>query len=279
VDLGTVTIGGDLGCFMAGDNNDQTPGIGSLTVQSLGALGSSTQDGGNLESFVQGALKKLVVKSDIRGASLVGSREIGTITIGNSFLGGSIAAGADLGQIDVRGDVVGTAAAPVVISAVGKRVAPSKGIDTAIKTLSVKGGVEFLRVLAGYNATGDGLNADAAIGSIKIGGHFRSSTVLAGVFAGDDGLEGTLDDAKLSGFGVRDNTTVATLVSQIASITIKGQALGTSAPGDGFGIVAEQINAAKIGGSSLPFVKGPHTIADFIGLVATDDFSIGEARN
>jgi len=87
-------------------------------------------------------------------------------------------------------------------------------------------------------------------------------------------LEGTIDDAKLVGSDIRDNATVPTLVSQIASITIKGQALGTTADDDSFGIVAEQINAAKIAATTLRFTKGAHSTADFFVISPTSDFGI-----
>jgi len=50
----------------------------------------------------------------------------------------------------------------------------------------------------------------------------------------------------------------ANIVATIASVTIKGQAFGTaSSIDDAFGIVAEQINKAKVGGVSLSSSKVP----------------------
>ncbi len=260
VDLGAVVINGDLGRIDAG-------AVKALTVQSLGALGVTTQLGaGTLVSHFTGALGKLTVKSSIQGATLLGSSSIGAVNVLGSFLGGQLSAGADIGSVSVRGDIVGTAAAPVVISAFGKAIAPTKGIDLAIKSLKVAGDVNFLRVLAGYDTALAGMNADAAIGTISVGADWRASTVLAGVKAGIDGFDGTADDAKLSGGGVRD---VATIFSQIASITIKGQAFGTIAAGDSFGIVAEQIGKAKLGAATLKLDKGERDAADKFALAPT----------
>jgi hypothetical protein len=189
---------------------------------------------------------------------------------------------ADLGTIAVRGDIEGTAAAPVVISAVGRAVAPQKGVDLAMKSLKVSGDIGYLRVLAGYSSAGAGVNADAAIGLIDVNGDWRASTVLAGVGAGSDGFEGTTDDAKLTGAGVRDN---GDITSQIASITIGGQAFGSAGSGDSFGIVAEQIGTAAIGRTVLAFQSGAHTVTDFFEVGKTgpgptgaaSDFVIGEA--
>jgi len=250
-DLGAVTIAGDLGQIDAG-------AVKSLTVQSLGALGVSTQGvGGDLRSDITGKLGALTVKSSIHGASIFGSSSIGAVKIGGSFLGGQLSAGADLGAVTVRGDIVGTAAAPVVISAFGKAIAPAKGSDLAIKSLNVAGGVEYLRVLAGYDLALNGANADASVGAVTVGADWRASTLLAGVAVGGDSFAGTGDETKLGGGGIRDNSAI---IATVASLTIKGQAFGTADTfTDAFGIVAEQINKAKVGGVSFKFVKGPDT--------------------
>ena len=70
-----------------------------------------------------------------------------------------------------------------------------------------------------------------------------------------------------------------------SAVKIKGQAFGTTAEGDGFGIVAEQIGAAKVGSTSFKFTKGAHQAADYFLVSATgpgptglaSDFAIGEA--
>jgi hypothetical protein len=266
IDLGPIKVGGDLGRVEAG-------AVKSLTVQSLGALGLSTQSpGGNLTSQFSGKLGKLTVKSSIHGATILGSDSIGAVNVLGSIFDGRISAGADLGTVTVRGDIVGMAGAPVIISAFGKSVAPGKGTDLAFKSLKVGGGVEFLRVLTGYDLNLAGANADAAIGAITVGADCRASSVLAGVTAGLDGLDGTTDDAKIAS-PARDNPAI---VSRIASITIKGQALGTLDAGDSFGIVAEQIGRAKVGSVLFPFKKGPNTTGDFFTISSTNDFAIGE---
>ena len=60
------------------------------------------------------------------------------------------------------------------------------------------------------------------------------------------------------------------IFSQIASVTIKGQAFGTSSTnGDTFGIVAELIGKAKIGTTSLILDKGERDVADAFALATT----------
>ena len=273
--LGKISVKGDLGQIDAA-------GAKSLTVGSLGAEGPGNQlAGASLTSDFTGKLGKLTVKTNIEGATIIGAGRIGPVTIKGSFLGGAIRAGADLGAVNVVGSITGTATAPVVISAFGKADAPAAGIDLAIASLTVGANVDRLRVLAGYDTTLAGKNADAAIGAISVTGTWSASTVLAGVAAGADGFEGTIDDAKLTGGGVRDT---ATIFSRIASITIKGAASGTASAGDSFGIVAEQIVKAKITGTALAFTGGERSPGDFFfagttgpGPGGATDFGIGES--
>jgi hypothetical protein len=174
----------------------------------------------------------------------------------------------------VRGDIVGTAASPVVISAFGKAIAPASGLDFAIKSLSVSGGVEFLRVLAGYDLALAGKNADASIGSILVAADWRASSVLAGGNAGADGFIGTADDAKLT--GAQDT---AEIFSTIAKLTIKGQAFGSTTVGDTFGIVAEQITKAKIGKATFKFDVGARDAADAFAAASTGPGATGLASD
>lgn len=270
VDLGTVKIDGDLGRIDAGV-------VKSLTVQSLGALGVTSQAaGGTLVSNFTGSLGRLTVKASIHDATLLGTASIGPVKVNGSFLGGRLSAGADLGAVNVRGDIIGTDAEPVIISAFGKATAPTAGKDLAIKSLKVGGGVDWLRVLAGYDLAFAGLNADASTGAISVGADWRASTVLVGVSAGADGFDGTADDAKFLGGGVRDT---AEIFSTIASLTIRGQSFGSTAAGDTFGIVAEQITKAKIGKAVLKFDKGARDAVDAFALSSTGPGATGSSSD
>ncbi len=281
VDLGVVSIAGDLGRITAGTvgGNAKVPGVKSLTLQSFGFLGRATQgEDASGTSTIEGALPKLTVLGDYRDITLnilgtdgkLGSVVIGgnmvsnvnttffaTAGIGSIKVGGdlrtvssgmSITSGGAIGSIAIGGSILGSTNLGVSITAFGQTVAPAKGIDLAIGKFSVGRSVEFLRIQAGDFGTD---NADASIGSITVGGNWIASTVLAGTAGGGDGKVGTNDDFKLTTGGVRDNDKI---LSSIGSITIKGQALGT--PGtttDMFGIVAEKIGKAKVGNRVFAF--------------------------
>src|SRR6185436_20152566 len=108
-----ITIKGDLGRITAGNNEFTTPGVKSLTAQSIGQYGITTQAaGGDLVSNIAGALGALTVRSDIVGALLSASGDgtpaanalakIGAITIGGSLRGTAVD---DSGQISATGSV------------------------------------------------------------------------------------------------------------------------------------------------------------------------------
>lgn len=286
--MGAVNVSGDLGRYAGGGPGaNNQPGTGSIAVHSFGVLGAST-GASTVKSGFDHSLGRLVVATDVRGVNLLnfGDARIGDITIGGSFIGlggtgkiggarglgatkiggsvlGGVLDGGDgsVGAITIGGDLVGTGLD--TIRAWGQLTGPAKGPDFAIKSLTVKGGIENAFIAAGLSDTDR--NADAAIGAVAIGHAWIGSNLIAGAASGGDGIFGTTDDTKLTG-GTRDQTAI---YSQIARITIKGQALGTPAHGDHFGIVAEQIGSAKVGAVKLKFTKGPRTATDAFAIAPT----------
>src|SRR5262249_23871454 len=116
LDLGAVVVDGDLGSIDAGDTTTATPGLGSLTVLSLGRFGITTGSP-DLQSDINGKLGTLRVKSDIAGALVIvtggADGKIGTIFVSGSLIGasaansGTILSTGDMGAVRVNGDLVG----------------------------------------------------------------------------------------------------------------------------------------------------------------------------
>ena len=293
-DLGYVKVPGDLGRIDAGDGDGIHPALARLRVESLGLRGLVTQEaGGSLSSHLRGWVGTWVVASDIRDATISVDGNIGVVAVGGSFVGGKLSSGAAIGRINIRGDIAGTALAPVVISAVGQAIVPIRGIDMAIGSLHVGGSVGLahagantaaLRLLAGYDAAGVPKNADASIGEIVVGGYWRASSAFAGVGAGPGGFVGVKDDAVLRGENVRDNPNI---VSQISRIVIGTSVAGSPGAGDSFGILAETIGGCRIGTAILRFTPGAHGAGDYFfpsGVTGPGptglprDFAIGEVK-
>ena len=94
-----------------------------------------------------------------------------------------------------------------------------------------------------------------------------ASDLAAGVRPGN-GYFGDADDSLIPGGGA--------IVSRIASITIKGQALGSTAAGDSFGFAAQQIGALKVGGIAFKLTPGASNDLTPLPLGATADLRARE---
>ena len=239
--------------------------IGHLTIGGS-LIGSAATGGGNLSATAAAKISiggSLIAPAGTVTGEIKVSGDLGSLTIGNEVIGSAvIASGGKLGTVAIKGGVEGgSAASPAVISGAGALLAPLKGADVAIGSITLGKGAQFLNILAGYDLSGTGVNADASVGKINIGGDFRAGSILVGAAAGADGLLGTADDTKLA--VARDS---ATRVSTIASLIVKGQVTGTTAAGDLFTIEAEQIVAARIGGQALKLTPGAHSPADAVPL-------------
>jgi hypothetical protein len=279
-DLGAVFIAGELGSMDAGDSDPARPGVRNLTVRSLGTL--SGHSGDHAIDTANG-IGTVTVATSVRdmainaigagtgrlgvvtiGGSLVGNSvidadgNIGFVKIGGNMAGGRIVTDGRIGAIAIRGNLIGTGGTS--ISASASTAGPTTGLDLAIKSLTVIGTVENTRIEVGL-----GSNADASIGAINVGREWLVGSVLAGVAAGADNFIGTADDTKTPGAGID----VATRFSTIASINIRGQALGSAANADSFGFVAERIARAKIGSRLLVLNAGERDATDAFAIAPT----------
>ena len=140
IDLGTVTVQGDLGRIDAGTGVGSVPAVAELHVHSLGAMGLSTQpDGGSLQSNIMGPVGDLRVDTSIQGAAVYVFAPVtggpgpgpgpmavqpassaaaplitqiavgGSITGGDDFESGFISCDGDIGTVNVAGSVQGGA--------------------------------------------------------------------------------------------------------------------------------------------------------------------------
>ena len=177
----------------------------------------------------------------------------------------------DIGPITI-GNIIGNATNPAIISARGSAT-PTATTDIAITSLNVRGRVEFAQILAGFDIAFIGLkpaNADAQIGAVTVGDDWIASSIVAGAVA-TNAFFGDADDAKMAGAGVKDDSQA---FSRIQSLTIGGQALGTLAGADFFGIVVERVGSVKIGGTPLTLTAGNGNDDFLVGITA--DFKVLE---
>jgi len=235
-----VKICGDLGRINATGNGALVPAVKSLSVFSLGEAGHLSQNPANFSdlSFVQGTIGALKVTTNVSDVQILAGK-INTVNVGGNVQ-------------DSKFYVVGNGAAKNATEAL------------AIKSFNVRGDFDHSSLLGGAFVLA---NADVQIGKITIGGDFRASNLTAGVTGGADGLLGTADDHLYAGGS-------DAVVSRIASVVIKGQAIGTNEAGGRFAIEAEQIGSVKVGATKVLLNK---TAKDkYVALGGTGDLFVNE---
>ncbi len=94
------------------------------------------------------------------------------------------------------------------------------------------------------------LIADAQIGTVTLRGNVRALNLVAGADAGTDGLFGTEDDVKLTGENVVDR---ASVISSIAKVIIGGLLLESP---EVHGIVAERVVSVSVEGTEVELNAG-----------------------
>jgi hypothetical protein len=268
--FGKITIGGSLlgGSTTGGDffSSGIIAGGAMGAVKILGSIvGGSISGAGSLDSA--GSIEAGRIASLFVGGSIISGTATGGGILTSS---GAVRASDDIGAITVKGSLVGNATASVLITARGQ-FNPSGTSDVAIKSLTVVGRVERAQILAGYDnaETPLAVNADAQIGKVVVG-DWIASDLVAGATP-DNGFFGDGDDDLITEVGEAPG-----IDSRIASILIKGTALGTTAGGDNYGFVAQHIGSLKIGSTALPLTAGSGSDLAGLALGSTGDLRVVE---
>jgi hypothetical protein len=227
-DIGAVKIGGSLRGDMAEDS-------GSIYAQGdIGAVkigGDIVGGDGDFSGRIAtgAALVSGSIKSIVLGGSLVG---------GAGRQSGGIGSDTTIGAIKIGGSIDGG-----IINVAGRTSPVNAKAARALGSLIVNGNVSDAFIGIGYRSNGEAINADVQLGSVFVKGTWSSSSLAVGI-----------DDATSDGFGQNDTLIAGgsdAIVATIASITIKGAAIGTAVGGDFFGITAERIKKARVHGSPV----------------------------
>jgi len=207
IDLGKVTIDGDLGRIDAGDAVLSTAGTKRLEAGSMGASGLTTQAaGGNLISHIAGPLNALALTGGLDAATVLVNGSIGDIDIGGSVTGGDTAqsgsirakgsietvhigvdlhggSGDDSGQIfstrsigsvAIDGSIIGSDSPDADNSG---RVFAGRTIDLAVVGVDIVGGAGLK---SGQIASGTGMGSVQVLGSVRGGAGFESGAIGSG---------------------------------------------------------------------------------------------------
>jgi hypothetical protein len=278
--LSRLTIGGDL-------RGGSGPFTGVAAVRDVTTLTvSGSVIGGSSGSLLQysghiraGKVSNLTIGRDLIGGSAPGSEtrlHCGSVVVdnvSNFVLGGSLISGLGLpsrpdnqfnngaiisknaiDNLTIRGDVRGNSTQSALIAARGQ-IRPRGATDLAFGNINIAGNVERANIRAGNGAFFESgsftflNNPDAQIGSVTVGGNWTASELGAGTYSRTGDRYN-----KLAIAGVPDSSR---RLARIGSIAIGGSVRGTSAAGDHFGFIAEEIGRVRIGGSDRALVSGP----------------------
>jgi hypothetical protein len=271
IDLGAVGVQGDLGAITAGDATTSTPGLVSLSVQSLGRLGTATgapvNASGTLESDVTGALGAIHVRGDIVGAfvnvSGMADGKIGAVTIGGSLLGGptdgsgQISTSGNLGLVTVGHDVRGgggassgliTSAGRLAGVTVGGSLLGGTNLDTGEIFSSCTGANGSITV--GHDVRGGAGLRSGVIQVLGVPPSSVASITVGGSIVGAGDLTGFISCATVGavviGHDVQGGTGQSGGVGclRLGRLTMGGSLLGGS--GIGSGEISSQFDAGPV---------------------------------
>jgi hypothetical protein len=270
IDLGAIKVDGDLGRVRAGDSTTSTTGLTGLTAHSLGRFGTNT-GAPNLDTIVQGKLGFLIVKSDVKEASVATAGgldgRIGSVSIGGSLIGGSttnsgrIASSGAMGPVRIAGSIHGLGGQD------------SGEIRSASTLASVTIGGSLLGSFGNFSGR---IESFGAMGTVRIVGNIQGGTgpnsgtifsanALAVVSIGGSLVGGTSD---LSGRILSSGA--------IGAVRIAGNVVGGSASGaanlseSGF-VRGKRIASITIGGSLFAGVNMTSGIFANNGAIRADD--------
>ena len=250
--LGNVLVQGDLGAINAGVDGSEGShyiGLGSLTVNSLGAQGTATQpSGGSLLSTIFGGVGSITVQSDMVGAQIAVSSSTTTSAVNGN-----------INSVKIGGSLIG-----------GANTTTSHGATVFTGNITTDGSINSIFI--GKNIEG-GSGTNSA--SFQVGGRIGSLTVDGNVtgytVAGDTTGQGQGSASIVTGVGFSN-------IGGIGSLSIKGNLQGGDGENSG-GISPESnllggvIGSAKIGGA----IKGG--AGDYSGELSANAFgaiSIGD---
>jgi hypothetical protein len=236
LDLGKVTIDGDLGRILAGDENSVTAATKKLTVGSIGVQGLNTQDaGGTLISKFLGRLGSLVVKGDFKEASLT---VLGVDPDPDENVSTSIDARGDIGDVLISGNFIGGASARTGFIY-------SKG---SIGNITVTGSV-----LGGSGEFSASITSERTMGKVNVGGDVQGGLLVASNFSGrifsGAGMGSVTVGGSLKGGDGMESANIST-AGGLGNVTILGNIIGGAGMKSGAVGAEEQIGKITIGSTT-----------------------------
>ena len=239
--VGAVNIGGEFG----GSITSAAGSVGAVKITgnlTFGGIGGETGvgavtvggSGGLNVTSNSGAVGAVKVGGYLSGSNITAKTGLTSVTVGGALSNTTLTSNVGpVGPIKVGSDLVGSA----IFGA------------SSVKSVSVGGNVSGSGIYVGVAGT----PTDATIGAITVGRNWIASNVSAGV-----------QDVGADGYGNMDDTLIATGVSKIASILIKGTVIGTlDSTTDRFAFEAANIGSVKVNGVSVLGTTNPQPLAPY----------------
>lgn len=265
IDLGKVSVEGNLGQIIAGDGKLGTAGLESLTVESLGLLDGGLSNSAALMSTITGSLKKLNVAHDINGAVLwvYGGKQadlldahVGGDIVGGDFdYSGSIYVDGTIKKAVLDGDLVG-------------------GSDIRAGLIHAENGIQSLTIggnIAGGSAYGAGrVEGVGGIGAVEVRGGVHAGTdEYAGSIFSTKGIQSVTVGESLLGGDDRGSGSIFA-DTKIGKAVVHGDLQGGAGEGSGYLQAQKAISKLTVDGD---LVGGAGLRS---GSVATFDGKIGK---
>jgi hypothetical protein len=297
MNLGKVRIEGDLGQIDIGTGEAHKAALKSLSLQSLGTMGASTQMAGTLDpllSQVSGALNKLSVDRDVKNAVVEVSDKLGKVRIGGNLIDNAAATPAQLQVARNRiGVFLNGGIPPVGASHAGTLFAADIGSVTVMGNIDggeISAETEIKNVKVVGSLRSDDpldpaiLRVGANIDKVLIKGDVQNALILAGynrdleprnpdAHIGQVTVKGSWSASSVvagvadpgdDGFGQNDaliaGDQTPDVLARIASVIIKGMATGSAVTSDHSAITAQKIGELSINGDKIPLTKGPNDL-------------------
>lgn len=248
VDVGAVTVRGDLLSLEAGNVATPAVGLKSLTVRSMGdsSLPTALQDG----SLLADGVGKIAIAGNLN-ASLAINGKVSSISIGGSVVGGDfyvhgISGNAAVGSVTVKGNLEGTS----------QSGSAALGFASA-KSILIKGS---LKGSTGQDSAGISLLSSTSVAKVTIGGSLLGGD---GDFSARIFSFGTVS-LKVGGDVVGGAGSFSGSISGVsANSLLKSATIGGSVKsGDNnFGIAFNRIGTLKIAGDVIGNESSPVLIA------------------
>lgn len=224
--LGRVKVAGDLGQIDVGAGGADLV-LKNLSVQTLGAFGTTTQTGAgaSLISNFTGKVGSIKVAGAATFATLSFDSTVASVTVVGSFLESNIGGTGDIGKVRI-----------------GPGAVTSNFAAKSVGTFEIKGPLYF------------GINVTEDIGTLKIAGD-----VLGGRISAQDMTSVSIGGSIIGYSGMADSGSIVAS-GNIGTVKIGRDLLGGSASNSGRISAVGNIGSIKIGGSMV----GPNSERDIL---------------